>query len=340
MPIQQMLLGGGPAPEVAGQAILSGNTTAGTWTVPDNVYFISVVCIGTGGKASANGTHSAGGGGCTWANSIPVTPGATLSYEVHDKWISNTSHTVLSGPASGSQAAWSMTAETGQGDSTSNVSGGGRSQTGSPGTQYGGSFTPGGSGGNGHLQGDLGWGNKMYPGGGGAAGYGSTSSNGSGANGGKYTSTGGFSPTISNTLPGAGSTGGGGGGGFASGSANNGVAGGGGGASLLGNGTTRGAAATLNGGAYGSPQTNTPNVQTGSFGQGGGTFVSHGSQLYGGYPEDEDEYGTVSHNYGGGAGAAHGVNDNQTHRQGGPGAIRIMWPGDSRAYPNTRTADE
>ena len=42
-------------------------------------------------------------------------------------------------------------------------------------------------------------------------------------------------------------------------------------------------------------------------------------------------------NYGGGSGAQGG---NGTSQYGGNGAVRIMWPGDERAYPSTRTADE
>jgi len=51
-------------------------TTVGThtWTCPDSVTSISVVCIGGGGAGGISG-GGGGGGALTYANSIPVTPG-------------------------------------------------------------------------------------------------------------------------------------------------------------------------------------------------------------------------------------------------------------------------
>ena len=42
--------------------------------------------------------------------------------------------------------------------------------------------------------------------------------------------------------------------------------------------------------------------------------------------------------YGGGGGAA--LPGSGNHADGGPGGIRIIWPGDERSFPSTRTADE
>ena len=69
-----------------------------TWTAPEGVTEISVVCVGGGGyiapgTANADGT---GGGGLGWKNSIPVTPGAKYDLQVgqasagiKDSWFKN-----------------------------------------------------------------------------------------------------------------------------------------------------------------------------------------------------------------------------------------------------------
>ena len=138
-PIQQMLLGaGGEPPEVVGQALLTGEHRSGSsWTVPDGVTSISVVCIGPGAGSqigynlSSPVGRSGGGGALAYANNIPVTPGATLTYitavPAYDDFINLKAE--LSGPASGSQAAWTLTANGGQG-----ATGGTRAATGNPGS--------------------------------------------------------------------------------------------------------------------------------------------------------------------------------------------------------------
>ena len=119
MPIQQMLLGaGGVVPEVVGQALLTGEHRSGTsWTVPDNVTSISVVLIGPGAAATAGASGNSGAGGAlAYVNNLTVTPGATLTYTtaVPDKTDTSGLKSELSGPASGSQAAWTITANGGQ----------------------------------------------------------------------------------------------------------------------------------------------------------------------------------------------------------------------------------
>lgn len=58
-------------------------TSTGTWTAPKNVFKVSVVCIGAGGRGgfgenagTGNGENNfgGGGGGLGWKNDIPVTP--------------------------------------------------------------------------------------------------------------------------------------------------------------------------------------------------------------------------------------------------------------------------
>jgi len=110
-----------------------------------------------------------------------------------------------------------------------------------------------------------------------------------------------------------GSGGGGGGGGGASTSGNNG-AGGGGGVGLLGEGTsgTKGTSGALSG--------------TGGLGGSGGSKGTDGTNV--------GNLGGAGGAYGGGGG------NGQYSGNGANGAVRIIWPGNVRQYPSTRTADE
>lgn len=163
MPIQQMLLGtGGGINYAVGQVVFDGDNASQSWTVPADVYSISVVCIGKG--EGNDYTTSGDGGGLAWASNIPVTPGATLTYTT---WAasttrSNTSgNSVLSGPASGSQAAWSVTGPTSNAGTQSTTY-----FTGTPGASRGGY-----RGGVGGAKTTSFLGSQNIRGGGGAAGY-------------------------------------------------------------------------------------------------------------------------------------------------------------------------
>ena len=61
-------------------------TTPGTysWTVPNNVTQVSVLCIGGGGAGNGQG-GAGGGGGLGWRNGIAVTPGQSYTVVVGDK---------------------------------------------------------------------------------------------------------------------------------------------------------------------------------------------------------------------------------------------------------------
>jgi hypothetical protein len=61
----------------------SSFTTSGTysWTVPTDVFTISVVTVGAGGGGPSRGS-GAGGGALAYVNHIPVTPGETLTVGV------------------------------------------------------------------------------------------------------------------------------------------------------------------------------------------------------------------------------------------------------------------
>ena len=83
MSSQQILLGQGG--KVGGQAEYNMANTY-TWTCPDDVTSISVVCVGAGGACGnffsnwpggMNRFQGGGGGACAYANNITVTPGNT-----------------------------------------------------------------------------------------------------------------------------------------------------------------------------------------------------------------------------------------------------------------------
>lgn len=145
-------------------------------------------------------------------------------------------------------------------------------------------------------------------GGGGAGGY--------SGNGGKGGRGGGFGDA-------AAGQGGGAGGGQGSGATGTGGqgGGGGGGVGLLGEGTSGGVNASLRYGGYGGS------------GGGDGAFGGTGTinQAWGGFGA---YYG------GGGGGSGYSASSNSPVGDGGAGAVRIIWPGNIRQFPNTRTAPE
>lgn len=63
---------------VSGQVFFTA-TTGSDWTVPEDVYFISVVCIGGGQPSQSGNTVGKTGGDLRWKNKIPVTPGEVLT---------------------------------------------------------------------------------------------------------------------------------------------------------------------------------------------------------------------------------------------------------------------
>lgn len=160
----------------------------------------------------------------------------------------------------------------------------------------------------------------QYGDGGGNGGVGSSSYGVGGAGAGGYTGNGGG--------PGAPGNGGGGGGGgnSSSGPGPGGIGGynggGGGGVSPFGAGAS--GTAGINKSYYTGPATG---------GQGGSSGGSGSSSGNGG-----------GGSYGGGAGYYNAFNDNDGYPQkpmyGGPGCIRIIWPGNQRQFPSTRTANE
>lgn len=268
-----------------------------TFTVPADVYSISVVCVGGGGAGGdgGSGAETAGGGGgaLAWASNIPVRPGESLTAVIGAGGVNGTAQQAGGNTTFARGATTLITA--GGGAFGTNTSPNATNPTGgtisfdatlssTPGVTTGGasggaggsaSSTTGGCGGGGGAGG--------YNGAGGAGGNGSTFSDGSS------------------------STGGGGGGGEAnSTTGSNQLAGGGGGVQVNG---------IVNNGTGGTGSITATDGAGGGGGSGGANGVANGG-LYGG----------------GGGGSA----GNQTPGTGAAGAVRIIW-GPNRYYPNDKT---
>ena len=278
-------------------------TTPGTytWTAPAGVNNVSVVAIGSGSITSCCYNSGLGGGGLGFVNSLPVTPG--------------NSYTVVVGAAAsasiyrGSDSYFiSRSTVLGGGagvcygnfsTSTQRIGRGG-------GTWFG---DGGGNGGNGGFRGFVNLGccgcGISGGGGGGAGGY--SGNGGNGAHG----------PCSNGSSGYAGCSGSGGGGGGGGSAVNSlcyvyATGGGGGGTGLFGQGSN-GA-----GGAGGFPSSGATNKR--GFGGGGGSGGGAGTQ--GQYP-----YGGT---YGGGGGG-----DPYGYYTNTGGAVRIVWPGNTRRFPST-----
>tara|TARA_X000000368_G_scaffold46806_1_gene33501 strand:- start:7478 stop:8410 length:933 start_codon:yes stop_codon:yes gene_type:complete len=272
-----------PRVYAVGQVVFDGNNTNATWTVPANVYSISVVAVGKGD--GGHGPYAAGnGGGLAYANDIAVTPGATLTYTTHaagtSYGASTTGTSTLSGPASGGQAAWTV-----NGPSAHHGTSGDGWFTGTPGSsrngQKGGNYVANGSG----------WGGAI------------TMAGGAGAAG--YSGDGGTGVLVNQGGAGAGGGGGAGGGENIWGSGGD-YAGGGGGVGLLGEGSsgTGGGNGGYggyggSGGADGTTGTGSPDQpgNGGNYGGGGGGYKSGLTASSGGgggiriiYPGHERQY--------------------------------------------------
>ena len=322
MPIQQMMLGAGSS-KVTGQVAF---TTDGTetsdrhhWVCPDGVTSISIVCIGAGGYGSYaqnNGGDGGGGGALAYKNNYTVVPGTT--YHIYCGKANTTTHV--------DKHSWFSPATTTSNTATVNgLSGTALALGGSCGARTAGWFQGdgGGVGGAGGEATGGGTNGKKGGGGGGAGGYGSVghSTDGKGGDGGD---AGDAWPDYENGSAGAansGAAGGGGGVGYYSNSGQNGYGGGGGGVGLLGRGST--GAGGAGDGAVMNPSS--------------GITASRGGNGSGGTsPNSDGEYGGY---YGGGSGGPTSGNST-TEAKPGRGAVRLIWPGDERQFPSTRTADE
>ena len=165
-------------------------TTAGTytWTAPENVTSVSVVCVGGGasGYTASGYAVGGGGGGLGWKNNISVTPGQTYTVVV------------------GQGGNLSTSANGGDSYFISNVTVAGLGGKYGARSGVGGSYV-GDGGGSGGSSDTTGYSTPFSSGAGGAGGY-----SGNGGNGGKYTTG------LYNGQAGQGGGGGGGGGGYLS----------------------------------------------------------------------------------------------------------------------------
>lgn len=277
-----------------------------TFTAPDNITSVCVVCVGGGGGGYAGTRPSAGGGaGLGWKNDIPVVSGQTYTVVVGAGGNRNTTLNTNNATAGGTSYFINLTTVAGIGGKP------GSGAVASVGTySAGGGYVGqgGGNGGNGGL-GGSGTETSRTGGGGGAGGYaGNGGAGGSGA---------------SNGANGIGGSAGGGGSSFSG----LGQSGGGGGTGLYGQ-TSSGA-----GGTSGNNIFNGYPGQGGSLGQAGFGCGAYGrtSSLFipvaysnGGWPG------------GGGGGGSTYLKSMIANGNGGSGGVRIIW-GEGLSFPNRAT---
>lgn len=282
-------------------------TTPGThsWTCPSGVTSVSVVCVGGGGGGAGVAGYGGGGGALMYRNNVSVTPGTTYTVRVGEGGVGeNWSASPIAAPGGDSYF-----------DSSTNRAGGGGSGMDTTGNRGAGGIRTGGDGGG--NGGDSGFGGRTN-GGGGAGGY-----SGDGGDGGDAST-----PNVFVT-GGDGAGGGGGAGGSQpmSGYYSNNAHAGGGGVGLYGEGDSG------VGGLGGSASTAAQGGKGGS-GGGDGTPLVVATTLY------NSNNGTSSNGglYGGGGGGS--GNSGSDGWAGQPGAVRIVWPGNTRSFPSTNVVQD
>ena len=112
--------GGQPGIYGDGPNNATGQTTittagAGSWAAPTGVTNINVVLLGGGGGGGGGNGGGGGGGALTYANSVPVTPGTTYSYNVGSggavdtagttTWFNTSSYLYAGGGSAGASGA-------------------------------------------------------------------------------------------------------------------------------------------------------------------------------------------------------------------------------------------
>jgi hypothetical protein len=328
---------------VFGQQVFTG-VGVYDWICPESVRSVSVVCIGGGGGGSAGpdvlGFGSAGGGGSlAYRNNIPVIPGETYQIVVG---AGGDNHVVLNGTtvqvSSPGQASSAFSCIAGGGAGGSDVEGGEigiQSSSGGSGGQRSGIYDGGGDGGAGGKISTAFLGYRL-PGGGGTGGY--NSNGGKGADGVRPSSSPSLgagqpgTPGVSNT-PNLGRGGGGGGSAFITSNRNQlptgkNYGGGGGGNSLLGYDLVN----LQSSGVGGQGQA------LESFTRSDGTI---GTRLEPPDPRGSAglQHGNITPFHGIGGGGGYGAGEDREGRVGQPGAVRIIWPGNLRRFPDLSTGN-
>tara|TARA_Y100001970_G_scaffold125275_1_gene155025 strand:+ start:842 stop:1864 length:1023 start_codon:yes stop_codon:yes gene_type:complete len=334
MPMQQMLLGAGGGPDVGTEAIITSGhsdytwvSDTTTWVCPAGVTSISVVCIGGGAMYGNYGTpHGGGGAGLGWKNNITVSPGTSYAVQVAAA-IQTTNLAQNTNPSH----TWFK-------DAAGNILVEGQSGN----AQTGGSWTGdgGGAGGAGGSTSSA-WGSYSRGAGGGAGGYGYIDGNGTVQPGNGGAGAGG-SQSGSQGVDGSNGQNDGAGGGssmyYASNHAACTTSGGGGGSHLYG--TGGGANPSVEGTGTGNGTGGTVDGQQGGNGQSGrdgdaGQYGEPNNRSQMDPNNNHDFYTNADNAYGGGFGSVavpaqcSGQNVDSTG-----GAIRIIWPGNTRTFPS------
>lgn len=286
-------------------------TTPGTYTfvVPSGVTKVSILAVGAGGNGKSrnccnyNGTAGAGGG-LVYSNNLTVTPGDSVSIKVGSPMTCSVAYCCRTNAASTSYYGYVSNTQ------AIVFAPGGRQGGRTCGCSASTAPTTRNIGGDG--PGTNACCAYAGPGGGGAAGY---ANQGGGGGLSWSTGTGGNSTTFNGY----------GGGGGAGGRFSNGsgcvtyAGGGGGGVGLLGGNSTGGTGgATFSSGGVGGSGGSTGGCGGTTTGAAGGTGGTYG---------------------GGGGGGSSRTSGAYVSGTGGGGAIRIIWPGNTRSFPSTCTGN-
>lgn len=275
-------------------------TSPGTysWICPENVFSVSVVCVGAGGGGYDSWAGACGsGGGLGWKNNISVTPGQTYTVVVGQSGYSSPDYGGGSVTLGGNSYFTNLTTVAGYGGGNASF---GTNSSGPNANGYGGGYVGDGGGAGGQS--------TSYNGGGGAGGY--TGRGGNGQETWNGTVNGGYGGSYYSSTYGTGA---------------------GGGVGL--NGIT---GYPSPGNAFYNPwngYNNNPSNGSGGTGAHGGSNGFYGENPFSstGQSSNNLQGGT----YGGGGGGP-GTSWPSAAGNGGTGGVRIIW-GTSRSYPNNAT---
>lgn len=273
-----------------------------SFTVPADVYDVSVVAIGGGGGGYDSWSNPSGGGaGLGWKNNIPVTPGETISVQVGQGGYSydQTGSNPFGGTFrtnGGTTFFKDVGTVAGYGGGNAGVS----NALGPNANSTGGGYQGDGGGAGGHA--------PNYQGGGGAGGYGGRGGNG-----------------YEQNFPGRDTNyGGAGGGGYYSSTYGTGAGGG----------TGLNGAGPINGGyTFYNPfsgYNESPSNGSGGSGRAGGTNGQYGENPFSGNGQSSSN---IEGGYYGGGGGGPGTSWPSAAGRGGKGGIRIIW-GPNRSFPD------
>lgn len=293
-----------------------------TWTAPSKATSVSVVCVGGGGGSrvgtgQTNQTTLAGSGGgaLAYKNNIPIIPGNVYTVVVGAAGINDTIDSRIATNGGNSYFISNTLVFAGGGQVSKNDL--------EQNIVYGGEYIGdgGGNGGNGVSAGAY---RQNGGGGGGAGGY--TAPGGPGGGGFSFPQDG---------QNGLASTGGGGGGGAISPIAYYSSGGSGGGVGVMGLGANGFGGILQFTGPF-SPTGEPRNVIVGG---GAGGSSGGNSQVSLGSSARLGSFGGNAGYYGGGAGGTYNDLNSISPSYAGNGAVRIIWPGSTRQFPNTFTHD-